>query len=63
MIPDAPLFETEDGLALAGIAGPTLILSFGEYRLHLTGEETLSNVAEAISAAFDEQQRRQAERG
>jgi len=60
---DEVLVDTEAGLALAAKDGPTLILSLGGYRLYLTGEETLSNVAEAVSAAFDEHSRREAELG
>ena len=61
---DLTIHESDGmGLALAGISGPTVILSLGNFRLYLIGEETLENVLGAITEAFDQDRRSRAEAG
>ena len=47
---DSVLWEGE-GIALAGLVGPTLLLSVGGWQLALSGEDTFQQVESAIRQA------------
>jgi len=49
---DEPLFDTEDALVCALRRGPGIVITAGDYRLYLEGEETMELLADSINCAF-----------